>query len=219
MRLLVIEDETGLGRAVCEHLRNAGHAADLVGDLESAQVAVATTHYDLLLLDLGLPDGDGIGFLRALRRGGFSPPILITTARDRITQRIEGLKAGADDYLVKPFDLDELLARIEVNLNRANMTVTTMREFGAISIDTSTKRVVLNGAAVDMTRREWSLVDRLSSRPSRVFSKAELEDSLYGHGFEVESNSIEAIVSRVRAKLGKSAIVTVRGLGYRMGGA
>lgn len=219
MRLLVIEDEEGLGRAVCEHLRIAGHAADLAGDLETAQDALATTDYDLLLLDLGLPDGDGIDFLRNLRRSGFAPPILITTARDRITQRIEGLKAGADDYLVKPFDLNELLARVEVNLNRANMTVTTVRDFGAISVDISTKAVFLDGKAVVLTRREWSLIDRLSSRPSRVFSKAELEDSLYGHGFEVESNSIEAIVSRVRSKLGKTAIVTVRGLGYRMGEA
>ena len=219
MRLLVIEDEDGLGRAVCEHLRSAGHASDLASDLETAETALATTSYDLLLLDLGLPDGDGIDFLRRLRRGGFAPPVLITTARDRITQRIEGLKAGADDYLVKPFDLDELLARIDANLNRAHMMVTTIREFGDISIDTSTKAVFLAGEATDLTRREWGLIERLSSRPSRIFSKSELEDSFYGHGFEIESNSIEAIVSRGRAKLGKTAIVTVRGLGYRMGKA
>lgn len=219
MRLLVIEDEVGLGRAVCEFLRNAGHAADLVGELDAADAALSATRYDLVLLDLGLPDGDGVEFLRRLRRGGFAPPILITSARDRISQRIEGLTAGADDYLVKPFDLDELLARVEANLHRAAMSVSPVREFGAISIDAGTRRVQLHGAPVDLTRREWGLLDRLSSRPARVFSKAELEDALYGHGFEVESNSIEATVSRVRAKLGKQAIATVRGLGYRMGEA
>ncbi|WP_417270382.1 response regulator [Celeribacter sp.] len=219
MRLLVIEDEVGLGETICAYLRNSSHAADHVTDLASARASMAGTQYDLLLLDLGLPDGDGIAFLRELRRGGFTPPVLIATARDRISERIEGLKAGADDYLVKPFDLDEMVARIEANLNRLTIAATPVRAFGAVIVDPATKSVTVDGQPVDLTRREWGLIDRLSSRPEMTFSKSDLEDTLYGYGYEVESNAIEAHVSRVRAKLGKSAVVTVRGIGYKMGRA
>jgi len=217
MRLLVIEDEAGLGEMICAYLRSASHAADHVTDLASARASLAATHYDLLLLDLGLPDGDGVTFLRELRRGGNTAPVLIATARDRISERIEGLKAGADDYLVKPFDLDEMVARIEANLNRLTIAATPVRAFGAVVVDPATKSVTLDGRVVDLTRREWGLVDRLSSRPGMTFSKSDLEDTLYGYGYEVESNAIEAHVSRVRAKLGKPAVVTVRGIGYKMG--
>ncbi|ALI56301.1 response regulator transcription factor [Celeribacter marinus] len=217
MRLLVIEDEVALGETVCAYLRDASHAADHVTDLASARASMAGTMYDLLLLDLGLPDGDGLTFLRALRHDGFTPPVLIATARDRISERIEGLKAGADDYLVKPFDLDEMVARIEANLSRQTILATPVRAFGDVCVHCSTKSVTVAGHTVDLTRREWGLIDRLSSRPDMTFSKSDLEDTLYGHGYEVESNAIEAHVSRLRAKLGKTAVMTVRGIGYKMG--
>ena len=217
MRLLVIEDEAALGAAMAAHLAMPGHAVDHLGDLGAAEAAIAATDYDLILLDLGLPDGDGLAFLRRLRAAGRLMPVLITTARDRITQRIEGLKAGADDYLVKPFDLDEMAARAEAILRRAHADRAPERVFGALSVDPVGHKLHLAGREVELTRREWALIDRLSARPDAVVSKSDLEDTLYGFGNEVESNAIEAHVSRLRAKLGKDAVVTVRGLGYRMG--
>lgn len=217
MRLLVIEDEPDLASAVADHLRAAGHAADIAMTLEDGQAAVRATAYDLILLDLRLPDGEGLTLLRDLRDRGATTPVLIVTARDRITERIAGLEAGADDYLVKPYDLDEMLARVLAILRRADNNRAPERRFGDLRIVPGAKTVFLSHAPVSLTRKEWSILDRLSRRPDITVTKAELEDAVYGFGEEVESNAIEVHVSRLRAKLGRGAIETVRGFGYRMG--
>jgi two-component system OmpR family response regulator len=219
MRILVVEDERDLALAVLDHLRAHGHAADHAPTLDEAEAAVRTTAYDLVVLDLRLPDGDGLTLLRGLRDRGAETAVLIVTARDRITERIEGLKAGADDYLTKPYDLNEMLARIEAIVRRAVGTRATERRFGALRILPEARSVEVGGVPVVLTPREWAILERLSRRPDLLVSRAELEEALYGFGDEVVSNAIEAHVSRLRAKLGRDAVETVRGFGYRMGRA
>ena len=217
MRLLVVEDEPDLAQAVADHLAASGHAVDRAPTLEDAQAAARATAYDLILLDLRLPDGDGLDLLRDLRDSHDATPVLIVTARDRITERIAGLEAGADDYLVKPYDLDEMLARVAAILRRVDNDRAPTRRFGGLVVVPASKAVLRDGAAVPLTRREWAVLDRLSRRPEVTVTKSELEDAVYGHGDEVESNAIEAHVSRLRAKLGRGAVQTLRGFGYRMG--
>jgi two-component system OmpR family response regulator len=217
MRLLIVEDEADLAQAVCDHLRGASHAVDLATGVEQAKAALSTTGYDLVLLDLSLPDGDGLDVLRWLRQRHKDVPVLIVTARDRITERIAGLDAGADDYLVKPYDLDEMLARISAILRRADNDRDPERRIGALRIIPGTHTVLRNDIAVSLTRKQWAILERLSRRPDAIVPKSELEDALYGFGEEVESNTIEAHVSRLRAKLGRGTIETLRGFGYRMG--
>lgn len=219
MRLLVVEDEPDLAQAVQDHLRARAHAVDVVATLEEAEAAVRTTRYDLVLLDLRLPDGDGLSLVRGMRDGGATTPVLIVTARDRIMERIEGLKAGADDYLVKPYDLDEMSSRVDAILRRTDGRRTPERRFGALRILPEARVVEVDGRAVTLTPREWALLDRLSRRPDMVVTKLDLEDTLYGFGDQVESNAIEAHISRLRAKLGRDCVETVRGFGYRMGRA
>lgn len=217
MRLLVVEDEPDLAHAVQDHLRAQAHAVDVAATLEEAEAAVRATRYDLVLLDLRLPDGDGLSLIRGLRDSGLATPVLIVTARDRITERIEGLKAGADDYLVKPYDLDEMTARIDAILRRADGKRAIERRFGALRLLPESRAVEVEGRPVVLTPREWAILERLSRRPEMVVPKNDLEDALYGFGDEVESNAIEAHVSRLRAKLGRASVETVRGFGYRMG--
>jgi len=217
MRLLVIEDEADLASAVADHLRASSHAVDIAPDFDTAMAAVRGTPYALILLDLHLPDGDGLDLLRDLRDRGDGTPVLIVTARDRITERITGLEAGADDYLVKPYDLDEMLARVAAVVRRADGDHRPQRQFGALTIAPTTAHVALDGQPVSLTRKEWAILDRLSRRPELTVSRSDLEDVVYAHGEEVESNAIEAHISRLRAKLGRGSIETVRGFGYRMG--
>lgn len=219
MRLLVLEDEPDLAQALADFLRASGHAVDLAGRLEEARAALRGTEYDLLLLDLRLPDGDGLTLLRELRAVNRRTPVLIMTARDLISERIAGLEAGADDYLVKPYDLHEMHARIQAIHRRASGNTEVERQFGRLTILPEQRRVLLDGAPVRLTLREWALIERLSRRPDVTVSKPQMEDTLYGFGDEVESNAIEAHVSRLRAKLGRGVIVTERGFGYRMGRA
>ncbi len=217
MRLLVIEDEADLAQAAVAHLRAASHAADHVLTLADAWAALSATRYDLVLLDLRLPDGDGIAFLSEMRGRDAKTPVLIVTARDRISERIAGLEAGADDYLVKPYDLDEMLARVLAIRRRTDNDRAPERSFGNLRIVPFHNAVYLDGVPVRVTRMEWAILERLSRRREVTVSKAELEDALYGFGDEVESNAIEAHISRLRAKLGREAVETVRGFGYRMG--
>lgn len=217
MRLLVVEDEPDLAEAIAAHLRGAGHAVDLAYGLEDAEAALAGVGYDLVLLDLQLPDGDGLALLRSLRARHDRTPVLIVTARDRITERIAGLEAGADDYLVKPYDLDEMHARIVAIHRRALGTAEIERRFGRLRILPDRRLVLIDDTAVHLTLREWALIERLSRRPDITVTRAQMEDTLYGFGEEVESNAIEAHVSRLRAKLGRGAVITQRGFGYRMG--
>ena len=219
MRLLVVEDERDLAGAVLDHLRAHNHAVDHAATLDEAEAAVRTTRYDLVLLDLRLPDGDGLTLLRNLRDRRMDTPVMVVTSRDRITERIEGLKAGADDYLTKPYDLDEMLARVDAILRRADGTRASLRSFGALRINPEARTAEVDGVPVPLTPREWAILERLSRRPELVVSRQELEEAIYGFGDEVESNAIEAHVSRLRAKLGRPSIETVRGFGYRMGRA
>ena len=219
MRLLVVEDETDLAGAAVDHLGAAAHAVDLATTLDEAMAAARTTAYALILLDLRLPDGDGLDLLRDLRDRGNATPVLIVTARDRITERIAGLKAGADDYLVKPYDLDEMLARVEAILRRVGDDRLPERRFGALRLVPSANLVELADRPVAVSRKEWAILDRLSRRPDTTVTRAELEEAVYAFGDEVESNAIEAHISRLRAKLGRGTIETVRGFGYRMGRA
>ncbi|MBD9528621.1 MULTISPECIES: response regulator transcription factor [Paracoccus] len=219
MRLLVIEDEADLATAVRDHLCAAGHAVDIAVSRDLAEAALQGTGFDLILLDLQLPDGDGLALLRWLRQRGDATPVLIATARDRITERIAGLQAGADDYLVKPYDLDEMLARIAAIRRRSDGRAEPERRFGPLRLLPERKQALLEDVTIHLTAREWALLERLSRRPGVIVSRQELEDTLYEFGAEVESNAIEAHISRLRAKLGRAVVETVRGMGYRMGQA
>ncbi|WP_112874248.1 response regulator transcription factor [Paracoccus endophyticus] len=217
MRILLIEDDTILGAAVRDHIAAEGHSADWVGRLDRAAEHLDAAAYDLVLLDLMLPDGRGIAFLRTLRRRGDVTPVIILTALDQISDRIEGLNAGADDYLTKPFDLAELSARLAAVARRYSGNPNPLVDLGDLQIDLAARTVLRAGRRVDLTAREWALFEAFVQRPGQVISKAQLEDRLYAFGAEVESNTIEVHVSRLRKKLGAGVLETVRGLGYRLG--
>lgn len=217
MRILLTEDDTVLGAAVRDQIAADGHSVDWVTRLDAAGDALAGAAFDLLLLDLMLPDGRGIPFLRKLRARGDVTPVIILTAMDQVSDRIEGLNAGADDYLVKPFDLAELSARIGSVARRYSGNPNPLLCLGPLEIDLAARRILRDGRAVTLTAREWALFEALMTRPGQILSKAQLEEKLYAFDAEVESNTIEVHVSRLRKKLGAEIIETERGLGYRLG--
>ena len=217
MRILLIEDDRMLGSAVRDHLVVHGHAVDWMMRLGPAEDANAAVAYDLILLDLNLPDGRGIDFLRAVRARGDATPVLILTAMDQLTARIEGLNAGADDYLVKPFDLSELMARLGAVARRYNGKPNPLLTIGPLAIDQAKHVASLDGRPLDLTAREWAVLERLALHPGVLVSKGQIEDALFAFGAEVESNAVEVYVSRLRKKIGADLIQTSRGLGYRLG--
>ncbi len=219
MRILLIEDDTLLGAAVRDQIAGDGQSVDWVTRLDAAGDAMAVAPYDLVLLDLMLPDGRGIGFLRALRGRGDVTPVIILTALDQVSDRIEGLNAGADDYLVKPFDLAELSARIGSVARRYTGNPNPILHHGPFDIDLAARSIHQNGKPVVLTAREWALLEAFLSRPGQLLSKTQLEEKLYACETEIESNPIEVHVSRLRKKLGAGVIETERGLGYRLGAA
>jgi two-component system, OmpR family, response regulator len=219
MRILLIEDDTVLGAAVRDQVAADGHSIDWLTRLDEARAAMRTTVYDLVLLDLMLPDGRGIPFLRALRERGDVTPVIIMTALDQVSDRIDGLNAGADDYLVKPFDLAELSARIGSVARRYSGNPNPIITLGALEIDLAARSLHRDGKPVALTAREWVLFEAFLQRPGQLFSKAQLEERLYSFETEIESNTIEVHVSRLRKKLGAAIITTERGLGYRLGSA
>ena len=206
-----------LGEAVRDYVAGLGHAVDWMQTLADARAAAATVDYDLLLLDLRLPDGSGLSLLTELRRAGLAMPIIILTAHDQISDRIEGLNSGADDYLVKPFNLGELGARMLAVARRYAGAALPVLEAGPLTIQLADRRVLRHGEAVDLSSREWAVLARLASRPEAVVSKAQIEEALYAFGSEIESNTVEVYVSRLRKKLGKDCVETLRGIGYRLG--
>jgi two-component system response regulator QseB len=206
-----------IGDAVQRGLKHHGFTVDWVRDGVQAEQALAVEAYDLLLLDLGLPRRQGLDVLRALRSRGADLPVMIITARDAVTDRVSGLDAGADDYVVKPFDLAELAARIRALLRRRGGRAGNLIEHLGVALDPSTHTVTRDGAPVDLSAREFALLHALMEHPSRILSKAQLEERLYGWGEEVESNVVEVYVHSLRRKLGAEFIRTVRGLGYRIG--
>lgn len=216
MRILLIEDDAALGEAVRDHLAGLAHAVDWERELAAAEAALRAVPYDLLLLDLGLPDGSGLDFLEQLRARGDVTPVIVLTARDGIAERITGLEAGADDYLVKPFDLGELAARVAAVARRYAGDPNPLLEIGPLLIDRGRRIVTRAGEPVTLSAREWALLEALALRPGAVVSKERLEELLYPMGEEVESNAVEVAVSRLRKKLGAERIETVRGLGYRL---
>ncbi len=219
MRILLIEDDSMLGNAVRDQIASDGHSVDWMQRLDAAAGALDAATYDLLLLDLMLPDGHGIPFLRKLRARGMSTPVIILTALDQISDRIEGLNAGADDYLVKPFDLAELSARIGAVARRYSGNPNPILTHGDLKIDLSARSIAKGGLPVSLTAREWVLLEAFLARPDQLLSKTQLEDKLYAFDAEVESNTIEVHISRLRKKLGAAIIDTERGLGYRLGRA
>ena len=219
MRILLIEDAESLGQAIRDQIADDGHAVDWVRRMDQAVTSIRTTQYDLILLDLGLPDGNGLDLLRRQRVARNMTPVIILTARDQISDRIAGLNAGADDYLVKPFDLSELSARIAAVARRYSGNPNPHIQLGALRINTSDHTILLNGSPVELTAREWAVFEALLQRRSALLSKAQLEERLYEFGAEIESNTIEVYISRLRKKLGRQTIQTVRGIGYRLGSA
>lgn len=219
MRILIVEDEHDLGAAVQERMRQDGHAVDWFMTLEDARAAVATVDYDFMLLDLGLPDGNGRDLLREIRRTSFDTAILITTAEDQISDRIAGLSDGADDYIVKPYDLNELVARIAAVARRY---VTPRRQacyqIGEIVIDRENGSVTRNEMELELTAREWAIMELLSRRPGRIYSRQQIDTALYALDQDVGSNTVEVFISRLRKKVGNTAIKTVRGRGYCLPG-
>lgn len=214
MRLLLVEDDSMIGEAVLDLLRAEQYAVDWARDGDAADTALRTQAYDLVLLDLGLPKRDGLAVLRDLRARKNRTPVLVATARDAVAQRIEGLDAGADDYVLKPYDLDELLARIRALLRRAAGRAEPVYEHQGVSINPATREVTVRGAPVVLSGREWAVLEPLIARPGMVLSRQQLEDKLYGWGDEVSSNAVEVYIHGLRKKLGPELVLNVRGVGY-----
>jgi two-component system OmpR family response regulator len=214
VRILLVEDDKMIGEAVLDFLRADGYAVDWVQDGEMAETALRTQTYDLVLLDLGLPRRDGLSVLRSLRARKQRIPVLIATARDSVAQRIEGLDAGADDYVLKPYDMDELLARIRALLRRAAGRAEPVYEHGGVTINPATREVTVHGAPVTLSGREWAVLEPLLAHPGLVLSRAQLEEKLYGWKDDVSSNAVEVYVHGLRRKLGAELIQNIRGVGY-----
>lgn len=214
MRILLVEDDRMIAQALARALRQEGHAVDCVADGRSAAAALHSTRFDLVLLDLGLPGRDGLDVLRELRGRGDAIPVIIVTARDDVGERIAGLDAGADDYVVKPFDLDEVAARIRSVLRRAAGRGEPCIRHRGITLDPVAHIVERDGKPVVLSAHEFSVLEALMQRPGSVLSRAQLEERLYGWGESVESNAIEVYVHGLRRKLGNDAIRTLRGVGY-----
>jgi DNA-binding response OmpR family regulator len=214
MRLLLVEDDVMIGESVLDLLRDEGYAVDWVKDGEVALTVLESHTYDLILLDLGLPKCDGLSVLRTLRRNKDLSPVLVATARDAIAQRIEGLDAGADDYIVKPYDLGELLARIRSLTRRAAGRAEPVYAQAGVSLDPATHEVLVNGQPVLLSAREGAILQMLLVHPGLVLSRKHIEEKLYSWKDEVSSNAVEVHIHSLRKKLGADLIQNVRGVGY-----
>ena len=216
MRALVVEDDPMIGKALADGLQGEGYTVDWTRDGVEAEAALMHDVYDVALLDLGLPRKDGLEVLKRLRRLKNDLPVLILTARDAVADRVAGLDSGADDYLVKPFDLEELLARMRVVLRRRGGNASPIIEYGALALDPRQRRVTFRGTEVALSAREFAVLEALAREPGAVVTRARLEDSVYGWGEEVGSNTIEVYLHYLRKKLDATLIRNVRGVGYRL---
>ncbi|MEH6673914.1 response regulator transcription factor [Sulfitobacter sp.] len=216
MRILLIEDEKALARPLKEHLEADRHIVEWFCTLDEADAALHTLEYDVVLLDLHLPDGDGLEFLSKLRARALRTPILILTARDKVSDRIDGLNRGADDYVIKPFDLDEVKARIHTVCRRSANQIAQTIHLRDLVVNLSDHTVMREGQPVRLTSKEWGVFETLLRRKAQIVPKESLEAAIYAYGEEVESNALEAHISRLRSKLGKALIVTHRGMGYAL---
>jgi two-component system, OmpR family, response regulator len=216
VRLLVVEDETSLARQVTAALRRAGYAVDFAADGERADLLAHDERYDAVVLDLGLPKVDGLTLLRSWREAGQAMPVLVLTARGSWHEKVQGIDSGADDYMAKPFRMEELLARLRALIRRASGQVNPELRCGAIVLDPRSGKVSLEGAEVKLTSHEFRVLSYLMHNRERVVSQSELIEHIYSQGFDRDSNTVEVFIARLRRKLGASFIETVRGLGYRM---
>jgi len=215
MRVLLVEDDEMIGEAIQAALKDASYAADWVKNGDTALTTLATQHYDLVLLDLGLPGKDGLQVLTSIRAKDNPVPLLIITARDGLDDRLLGLDGGADDYVLKPFEMAELLARMRAVMRRKGGHATPLLGNGVLSLDPATKEaVVIGGVTMQLSNREFALLQALLVRPGAILSRSDLEDRIYGWGEEVESNAVEFLIHALRKKLGSDVIKNVRGVGW-----
>ncbi|MFN9773158.1 MAG: response regulator [Burkholderiales bacterium] len=217
MRILLLEDDEAIGDAIRSGLRHEGWTIDWVRRVREADALLPDHGFSAAVLDLGLPDGDGVDWLRGLRARGDTLPVMVASARDTLSARVAALDCGADDFLVKPFDLDELSARLRAVVRRSAGRGSNAIEHHALRLDPVTRETSLRGRPVDLSAREFAVLHALLERPGALMPRARLEQRVYGASGEVGSNAIEVHVHALRRKLGTGAIVTVRGLGYRMG--
>lgn len=215
MRILLVEDDELLGDGLQAGLRQAGYTAEWLKDGLHARTALATEDYAAVVLDLGLPRLDGIALLRELRAAGNATPVLVLTARDSTLDKVRGLDSGADDYLIKPVDLDELTARLRALIRRAGGQAAPVLKVGAVQLDPAARQVRLHGAPVELPAKELAVLEMLMRNAGRIVSRGQLESALYGWSEGVESNAVEVHIHHLRRKLGASRIRTLRGLGYR----
>jgi two-component system, OmpR family, response regulator len=216
MRILIVEDEPLLASRLAAACDERGYAVDLAGDGERADFLVASEEYDAVILDLGLPGIDGLTLLERWRAGGLAVPVLVLTARGSWTEKVRGIDGGADDYLTKPFRMEELLARLRALIRRASGQLTPKLRSGEVALDTRMSQVTLAGRPVKLTGHELRVLSYLMHHGGRVVSQGELVEHIYAQTFDRDSNTVEVFVARLRRKLGRSTIETVRGLGYRM---
>jgi two-component system OmpR family response regulator len=214
MRILLVEDDPMIGEAMHYALTHNHHVVDWVRDGQAAIMAVRTNHFDAILLDLGLPGLDGINVLKSLRGGGNQTPVLIVSARDDVESRISGLDLGADDFVLKPFEINELLARIRAVVRRRGGNADSTLESGNLCLNLVTREASVDGTAIRLSAREYALLEALLMRPGAILSRKDLEDRIYQWNQEVESNAIEFLIHGLRKKLGAQAIKNVRGLGW-----
>lgn len=219
MRLLLVEDDDALAGALIEGLRGEDFAIDRFASLREARAALSTTTFDAVVLDRGLPDGDGVELLAELRARAADIPVLLLTARDALDDRLAGLDAGADDYILKPVALPELLARLRAVVRRARGRPQPVWTHGALSFDSAARKVTWRGAAVDLTAREFNLLELFLSHAGQVLSRARIEESLYDWASEVGSNTVEVYVHQLRRKIDPAVVRTLRGVGYTLGSA
>ena len=216
MRVLLVEDDEALSQAVCGYLRAKAFVVDAAPSLAQASAALHAAQYTAVLLDLHLTDGDGLGLLPQLRALKERPIVIVLTARDQVSDRIHGLDAGADDYLVKPYDPGELLARLRAVERRCSAAQVPVLSLGELQIDLSREQVRRAGVPMALTQKEWALLRVLATRPDHLHTRERLQDALYGFDDDTDSNTLEVFISRLRRKLGREHIETVRGLGYRL---
>jgi two-component system OmpR family response regulator len=216
MRILVVEDEASLAKQLSSSIAEAGYAVDHAGDGERADFLANTEHYDAMVLDLGLPKIDGLTLLRKWRDAGLATPVLVLTARGSWHEKVQGIDGGADDYVSKPFRIEEVLARLRGLIRRAGGHLTAELHAGGVTLDPGRARVTLDGAPVKLTSHEFRVLSYLLHNRGRVVSQAELIEHIYAQDFERDSNTVEVFIARLRRKLGASLIETVRGLGYRI---
>jgi DNA-binding response OmpR family regulator len=214
LRVLLVEDDHVLGEALRDHVAAASHAVDWFKTVADATAATQTVTYGLVLLDLRLPDGEGLSILKGLRNRNDATPVIILTAHDQVSDRIEGLNSGADDYLVKPFNLGELTARMLAVSRRYEGRSASVVKLPGIEINQVARNIIVDGQSLTLSAREWAVLEKLVERPGAVVSKAQLHETLYEFGAEIESNTVEVYVSRLRKKIGSDRVETVRGLGY-----